>query len=44
MDVDYVRVSRNISPKRLRYISYDDYIRQYAERDKTNLSSTQGEL
>ena len=43
MDVDYVRVSRNISPKRLRYISYDDYIRQYAERDKTNLSSTQGE-
>ena len=43
MDVDYVRVSRNISPKRLRYISYDDYIRQYAERDKTNLSSAQGE-
>jgi len=43
MDVDYVRVSRNISPKRLRYISYDDYIRQYSERDKTNLSSTQGE-
>ena len=43
MDVDYVRVSRNISPKRLRYISYDDYVRQYAERDKTNLSSAQGE-
>ena len=43
MDIDYVRVSRNISPKRLRYISYDDYIRQYAERDKTNLSSVQGE-
>ena len=43
IDVDYVRVSRNISPKRLRYISYDDYIRQYAERDKTNLSSAQGE-
>ena len=43
MDIDYVRVSRNISPKRLRYISYDDYISQYAERDKTNLSSVQGE-
>tara|TARA_X000001382_G_scaffold37247_2_gene24744 strand:- start:1796 stop:2926 length:1131 start_codon:yes stop_codon:yes gene_type:complete len=43
LDVDYIRISRNISPKRLRYISYDDYIRQYAETDKANISSAQGE-
>ena len=43
LDVDYVRVSRNIGVQRLKYISYDDYIRQYAERDKLNLSSVQGE-
>ena len=43
LDVDYVRVSRNIGVQRLKYISYDDYIRQYAERDKVNLSSAQGE-
>ena len=43
LDVDYVRISRNSTPKKLRYISYDDYIRQYSERDKANLSSSQGE-
>ena len=43
LDVDYVRVSRNIGVQRLKYISYDDYVRQYAERDKLNLSSVQGE-
>ena len=43
MLVDYVRISRNINPKKLRYISYDDYIRHYAERDKANLSSSQRE-
>ncbi len=43
LDVDYIRISRSTNPKRLRYISYDDYIRQYAEKDKANLSSSQGE-
>ena len=44
LDVDYVRVSReDVTTRKLRYISYDDYVRQYAERDKTNLSSAQGE-
>ena len=43
LDVDYVRISRAINPKKLKYISYDDYIRQYAERDKANLSSSQSE-
>ena len=43
LDVDYIRISRNVSPKRLRYISYDDYIRQYAEKDKANLSTSQAE-
>ena len=43
LDVDYIRVSRQSNPKKLRYISYDDYIRQYSERDKANLSSSQGE-
>jgi len=43
LDVDYIRISRNVNPKRLRYISYDDYIRQYAEKDKANLSTSQAE-
>jgi len=43
LDVDYIRISKSTSPKRLRYISYDDYIRQYSERDKNNLSTSQGE-
>ena len=43
LDVDYVRVSRNINPKTLRYISYDDYIRRFSEKDKANLSSSQSE-
>ena len=43
LDVDYIRISRNTGPKKLRYISYDDYVRQYSERDKANLSSSQGE-
>ena len=43
LDVDYIRISRNTGPKKLRYISYDDYIRQYSERDKANLSTSQGE-
>mgnify|MGYP000948362826 CR=1 FL=1 len=43
LDVDYIRISRNTGPKKLRYISYDDYIRQYSERDKANLSTSQAE-
>ena len=43
LDVDYIRISRNSNPKRLRYISYDDYIRQYSQKDKSNTSSAQSE-
>ena len=39
LDVDYVRIARDISPKRLKYISYDDWIRRFSERDLTNLST-----
>tara|TARA_R100001369_G_C3301159_1_gene165732 strand:+ start:271 stop:1401 length:1131 start_codon:yes stop_codon:yes gene_type:complete len=43
LDIDYIRISRNSDPKRLRYISYDDYIRQYSQKDKSNTSSAQAE-
>ena len=43
MDIDYVRISRNISPQRLRYISYDDWVRRFSERDLSNKSDVYDE-
>ena len=43
MDIDYVRISRNIGPQRLNYISYDDWARRFSERDLTNLSTNYSE-
>ena len=39
MDIDYVRISRDTSPKRLKYISYDDWVRRFSEKDLMNLST-----
>ena len=39
LDVDYIRISRNIRPKKIPFISYDDWVRRFSERDLTNLSS-----
>jgi len=43
LDVDYIRISRNISPKRLPVIAYDDWIRRFSESDLTNVSTAYGE-
>jgi len=43
LDIDYVRISRNIRPKRLPFVSYDDWVNRFSERDLTNLSSAYGE-
>jgi hypothetical protein len=43
LDVDYVRISRNTRPRRLPFISYDDWVRRFSERDLTNLSSAYAE-
>ena len=43
LDVDYVRISRNIRPKRLPFVSYDDWVNRFSERDLTNLSSVYAE-
>ena len=43
LDVDYVRISRNIRPKRLPFVSYDDWVNRFSERDLTNLSSVYSE-
>jgi len=43
LDVDYVRISRNIGVQRLPFLSYDDWVRRFSERDIANLSSAQGE-
>jgi len=40
LDIDYVRISRDTSPKRLRYISYDDWVRRFSEKDLMNLSTS----
>jgi len=43
MDVDYVRVSRSdINTRKLKYISYDDYLQRFREQDDTNSSSQYG--
>ena len=43
LDIDYVRISRNIRPKRLPFVSYDDWVNRFSERDLTNLSSAYSE-
>jgi len=43
LDVDYIRISRNISPKRLPVIAYDDWIRRFSESDLTNVSTSYSE-
>ena len=43
LDIDYVRISRNIRPKRLPFVSYDDWVNRFSERDLTNLSSVYAE-
>jgi len=43
MDVDYVRISRNNMPRRLPFVSYDDWVRRFSERDLTNLGSSYAE-
>jgi len=42
LDVDYVRISENISVKKLKYITYDDWNKRFLERDLTNSESSQG--
>ena len=42
MDIDYVRISRNIGVQKLRYISYDDWNRRFSETDLTNSKDVQG--
>jgi len=43
LDVDYVRVSRaDIPTRKLRVISYDDYLQRFKEQDEKNNSSSYG--
>ena len=43
LDVDYVRVSRSdITTRKIRYISYDDYLQRFKEQDDRNSSGHQG--
>ena len=43
LDVDYVRVSRaDITTRKLRYISYDDYMQRFKEQDSQNNSGHYG--
>ena len=43
LDVDYVRVSRaDITTRKLRYISYDDYLQRFKEQDDRNSSGHHG--
>ena len=43
LDVDYVRISKDIHPKQLHYITYNDWWRRYAEKDLDNNSNAYGE-
>ena len=43
IDIDYVRISRDTYPQKLKYMTYDDWWRQYAERDLDNNSDAYGE-
>jgi len=43
LDVDYVRVSRaDITTRKIRYISYDDYLQRFKEQDDRNSSGHHG--
>ena len=43
LDVDYVRVSReDVTTRKLRYISYDDYLQRFREQDDRNSSGHHG--
>ena len=43
LDVDYVRVSRaDVTTRKLRYISYDDYLQRFKEQDDKNSSGHYG--
>jgi hypothetical protein len=43
LDVDYVRVSRaDVTTRKLRYISYDDYLQRFKEQDDRNSSGHHG--
>ena len=43
IDIDYVRISRDTYPQKLKYMTYDDWWRQYSERDLDNNSDAYGE-
>ena len=43
LDVDYIRISRNIGPQRLKSLSYDDWVRRFSETDLTNSSDVYAE-
>lgn len=42
LDVDFVKVSENIAPKKLTYITYDDYRRRFLSTAQTNNSDQYG--
>ena len=43
LDVDYVRVSRSdVTTRKIRYISYDDYLQRFKEQDDRNSSGHHG--
>ena len=43
LDVDYVRVSRaDVTIRKIRYISYDDYLQRFKEQDDRNSSGHHG--
>ena len=43
LDVDYIRVSReDVTTRKLRYISYDDYLQRFKEQDDRNNSGHYG--
>ena len=43
MDIDYVRISKDMYPQKLEYMTYDDWWRMYGERDLDNSSTAYGE-
>ena len=43
MDIDYVRISKDMYPQKLEYMTYDDWWRMYGERDLHNSSTAYGE-
>ena len=43
LDVDYIRVSRaDVTTRKIRYISYDDYLQRFKEQDDRNSSGHHG--